>query len=216
MIDYEKLKVAHEMLIASKIHATINHGVGIDWRGNQFGYIHLTMWDKSREPIDCGSMDDLIIKLHELTKPEPKYKVGSKIWVKDCEDEPIEVVFRNHVDFGFGAKEPNEYYFISENDCFPSRQALIEHQLQYWRAGLEDELEQHVSPYCEPFSTCCKKCNEEFSKCECNFKSECQPKHDHLWVRGKCHDCGAEKDECNHDGYMTCRKCGMSFKRAFL
>lgn len=167
-----------------------------------------------------------LIAKHKLTKPEPKYKIGSVVFYRNdlrtssfrideiIEDGELWYINRN--DEGDCGDDEGNFDQYLESDLFPSRQALIEHQLQYWRAGLEDELEQHVSPYCEPFSTCCKKCNEEFSKCECNFKSECQPKHDHLWVRGKCHDCGAEKDECNHDGYMTCRKCGMSFKRAFL
>ena len=25
----------------------------------------------------------------------------------------------------------------------------------------------------------------------------------HLWVRGKCHDCGVEKEECKHDGSVS-------------
>lgn len=45
-------------------------------------------------------------------------------------------------------------------------------QVDVDRCQLEDELEQHVSPYCDP-------------------------QHNHLWVRGKCYDCGVEKcDTC--------------------
>ena len=153
MIDYEKLQESHEMLIKSKIHATINHGLGIDWRGDQFAYVHLTLWDKSREPLEFAGMDELIQKLQELTAPKPKYLNG---WYID----------------GFGKMDYLTQITqedIKKNDIefYSSKEQLIQAQIDHWTNLLEDESQepcQHESDgaiYCSnPPKNKCKKCGE--------------------------------------------------------
>ena len=100
---------------------------------------------------------DLIDK-HKLTNPEPKYKQDDIVFM--LHHDMVQTL-RIHED---ASNYPAGYYYLTElgEICeavlFPTRQALIEHQLQYWRGQLEDELEQHVSPYCEPKPDC-QKCH---------------------------------------------------------
>lgn len=123
MIDYDKLKLAHE-LNKKNTRYTI--------RINLYPHTDLcfyALYDLNQaEQIDCKNIDDLINKLKELTQPKPKSFSG---WVID----------------GYGNIE--EWHgFTEENlkDCvlavYPSREALIDAQIAYWidlRIGLKSE-----------------------------------------------------------------------------
>ena len=74
----------------------------------------------------------------------------------------------------------------------------------------KDELEQDVSPYCEP---------------RLPNSNECLSRRYHLFVRGKCFDCGIEKEDCQHeftddkywlnhpdDARRVCIKCGEFYR----
>ena len=88
-----------------------------------------------------------LIAKHKLAKPEPKYQVGDEVFYEvnnKIKQSRIQSVYPNPD--GKIIWYTDELNQMQETDLFPTRQALIEHQLQYWRSQLEDELEQHVSP----------------------------------------------------------------------
>lgn len=166
MIDYEKLEKAIEL--CNKIKSLTCDSLILTTHAffDGHGKLHMKL-TLHKAPInyDFYNLDDLIAKLEELVKPEPKYQVGQKIWVQSLQSE-CENVLSMHAFEGtvipckpcdYGLSEPyvrviagNDEYSSAESFCFPTRQALIEHQIQYWKSLLEDEIEQHVSPYAEP------------------------------------------------------------------
>ena len=75
MIDYNKLKIAHEMAHTSDSYY-FQVSLGMD-----DGCICLYDANKSDGQLiyDTESIDDLISKLTELTKPQSKYEVGNEI-----------------------------------------------------------------------------------------------------------------------------------------
>ena len=166
MIDYEKLKVAQTIAEQHNLTLTIdNFKLTHNRRANEWNFQDLDDCIKAMEAT-------------EITKPEPKYKVGQKIWVQshkfDCENVISTHAFEGTVvpciECDFGLSEPyvrvisgNDEFSGPESICFLTRQSLIEHQLQYWQNQLEDELEQHVSPYCEPLKEC-KHCTDGWTQ----------------------------------------------------
>ena len=129
MIDYEKLKLIHEL--TNKIdeidEVAVQHHFS-HTRGDKF-----ILWTKNGvAQFGIEEMDDLIAKLKELVKPEaklePKYKVGDEVWYK-LGDELISCeIIKNPESFG--------------DDYYPSKEALIEAQIEYWKNQLENNLEK--------------------------------------------------------------------------
>lgn len=153
MIDYEKIKLCHEMCIKSKrYHAVLI--IGVDW---------------TYEIYECSELigieltiDNLIAKLRELTQPEEpkaKYKVGDQVWtythgiIKSwlIEDIKWDVNFN---DYRVNLSEPMGKASLKQSQLYPTRLALIEKKIDYWRDLLSENLEQHISPYCEPVIGC--------------------------------------------------------------
>lgn len=190
MIDYEKLKLASEL------------------SNKNDGEIYYAYQNKDGVFIQWVSLDQLILELESLIKPKPKYKVGDIVFYRNDlgirsfrideinEDGELWYINRNNEgDYGDNEGSFDQY---QESDLFPTRQALIEHQIQHWQNQLEDELEQHVSSYCEPLPAP-------------QGIEACQKRYDHLFVRGKCYDCGFEEpdiqsnqsqvdvDRCQHE-----------------
>ncbi len=165
MIDYEKLKEAHEL--AEKYYDSTGYTCVIElnfyYGCSDDGH---KLWIKGFDE-NFNNIDDLIAKLKELTQPEPKYKGGDNIYSLlrrgmsgfmtgsidkfDPDRQQYYVLFPN-----IGC------YWMNEDDIYPTREALIQSQIDYWQSLSEDK------------------------PCE------------HLWVRGKCHDCGAVKI-CEHE-----------------
>lgn len=147
MIDYKKLKKAHELAQSLSTHFIV-HAVG----GKYLNSCHeftLSCW-KQDEDTRCRDLDDLIEKLEVIAAHESKYKVGDAVWRlnDECYPERFRVV-----DIDFAAEEMyldgNGDWWVEEQ-LFPSRKALIEAQLDHWKNLLSEELEQHVSDYCSP------------------------------------------------------------------
>jgi hypothetical protein len=89
---------------------------------------------------------ELIIKLEELTKPEPKYKAGDDVFITwHCCIEEARIVDRtSHARYQVMLNDGGQVSRI-ESEIFPTRQALIEHQLQYWSKLYE---ESHPGDLC--------------------------------------------------------------------
>lgn len=132
MIDYEKLKEA--INLCTKFS-----------RNNQVANITLSLTDgeltywfydsKTQDESEYDSLDELIEKLQELTKSEPKYKVGQKWWALGSLGKPFEVeivgIMGGDLDLVF---PDGSCRYGCVKELFPTRQALIEHQIKYWRS----------------------------------------------------------------------------------
>lgn len=134
MIDYEKLKIAHEL--AFKFKPANRLKITYIYTNNGEMYYHLSL-EPASPNYEFASIDELIEKLQGLTKHEPKYKVGWYLLHGHIRHTKF------HDGDGFSMCE------ATSPECaglilFPSRQALIEHQLNYWSRLLQDE-EWHLS-----------------------------------------------------------------------
>lgn len=104
MIDYDKIKLAHEL--ADEYYKLYGRLVGIT------------------------------LKLTELTQPDepkPKYEIGQNVWfideVKDVCSAPVQQprVNIDKIDYLF-----KDFLSIEEEYLYPSREALIDAQIEYW------------------------------------------------------------------------------------
>jgi hypothetical protein len=135
MIDYEKLKVAHELInkIDEIYEVSVQHHFS-HTRGDKF-----ILWTKNGvAQFGIEEMDDLIAELKELTKPEePKsrFHVGQEIWFINSYDKICSFCIDKI------CKETGEetYYYnkynqaVGERDgLYSTKQELIEAQIQYW------------------------------------------------------------------------------------
>lgn len=137
MIDYEKLKLAVEICSNS-----LEYYFRVEFcaRTNSDKLdIYLMQGDEIEQSF--SSLDDLIAKLHKLTKPEPKYQVGDEVFYEvnnKIKQSRIQSVYPNPD--GKIIWYTDELNQMQETDLFPTRQSLIEHQLQYWKKLYNEEL----------------------------------------------------------------------------
>lgn len=132
MIDYDKLKIAHEICQESGYSFSY-------FFGGQAVEDNWTIYDLDSGPIldDGEDINDLITKLRELTQPEPKYK--------DCW----------YVGVGGHQKctkvlNQNGYVVCDETDleaiglhviAYATKAQLIEAQIEYWQSLREPQDE---------------------------------------------------------------------------
>ncbi len=239
MIDYDKLKEE----AASEIHiAYLSTCRKLDWKvkdENRVPYSHLS--EESKE-LDRASFEAALYTLRkfglikedeltELTKPQPKYKVGEYVfitwhgYVEEARIVDLSSPNRYQVEFNDGGQ-------ISriESAIFPTRQALIEHQLQYWRNQLKDELEPHFSDSCTPNIPYCMNTDTksiqpqvDADRCQHDFEFLICVDDSRVF---RCLKCGKCKPvECQHESDCTltqplgftqylkkCIKCGEFYR----
>lgn len=151
MIDYDKLKIANELAKQIKYETRFNMIDNVNALSD-FGRFFFSASIYLDDDIAIyHNLDDTIAKLQELTQPKPKYATRDIVYFVSC-------------DGGLRQEEIDDYcssdntYFINEerwfeeSEVFPTKQSLIEHQIEYWRDQISEELEQHISPYCEPLN----------------------------------------------------------------
>lgn len=164
MIDYEKLKIAHEMAEKlSQQEPFVSFCYDFFYckkEGNRF-QVKLLLGPERREfqsgYYDMRNLDDLISKLQELLEydnPKPNYKINDKAWTLIGQQNPVEVIL--------SSKEVNGDswwvhvegllcgFSVAQENLYKSKCDLIESQLDYWKNQLSEELEQDVSPYYSP------------------------------------------------------------------
>ena len=146
MIDYRKLKIAHELIE--------KNGIKIQY--------HLTDWyDDKGMRLAATNIESLInmIKEIELNNTESRYKIGSTWWYLDgpgfeSYPEPKSLLIT----------KDNAHWHRQDEEWFPSKQALIESQIAYWESLQETKpVKSCVSIY--------SKCHEEFVE-ECQHASD--------------------------------------------
>jgi len=141
MIDYEKIAQAHELCLNTNYLFIVEFG----WDDSPYINYYEQLKGSRYHLGQFKSFDDLIAKLRELTKPEPKYKVNQLLWLQ-CDD-----IVRSFVVEKIYFDEGDCIYYggewdIYEKDLFPTRQALIEHQIGYWAKMERDNSPENWMP----------------------------------------------------------------------
>ncbi|HAT1745434.1 TPA: hypothetical protein I8Z16_001725 [Legionella pneumophila] len=208
MIDYEKLKEAHElMLILSN-----NNGCSLrlTFCDGKFWKYFLQINDK-KDIFEFNCIDDLITKLKELAQTKPKYALGDIVWLYDYSINEIQsfkidaITLKTFKYSGNCIEDGFAYEEIAEKDIYPSREALIDAQIEYWKGLKQDE----IVPVEE---------SQESKICP-----ECGALADYLHICSYSTDSNSNKDSCDHiyagggSGHdlsqmsMKCSKCGKNF-----
>ncbi len=133
MIDYQKLKVVHELAIklpyARFIYKNNYHDEEV-WFGVTYA------GEKEEEGIFMQDIDELIETLKELTnagEPKPKYKVGDEVFFLGDFGNTLKFIIN-----GVDADSEEKYYsyeideWFLEEQLYPSKLALIEAQIEHW------------------------------------------------------------------------------------
>lgn len=158
MIDYIKLKEAHElMLILSN-----NNGCSLrlTFCDGKFWKYFLQINDK-KDIFEFNCIDDLITKLKELTQTKPKYALGDIVWLYDYSINEIQsfkidaITLKTFKYSGNCIEDGFAYEEIAEKDIYPSRDALIDAQIEYWKGLKQDKVvpveesqESKICPEC--------------------------------------------------------------------
>lgn len=138
MIDYEKLKIAHEM--GKKLPTGISVTLSIN-SGDIHKSYELSMIIQTEETIEhINTIDELIAKLRELTKPEPKYKVGDTWWFLDGPDFITYPLPQSLL-----ITEENKNWFRADEEWWPSRESLIQAQIDHWIELKQEHCEHNYS-----------------------------------------------------------------------
>jgi DNA-directed RNA polymerase subunit M/transcription elongation factor TFIIS len=185
MIDYEKLKLAHEL--CSELKITMQTGVTTYSDGTTaihcHGNLHGTYF---------SDIDDLIAHLKELTQPKPKYEIGSYVWVI-FKDTPVEAIVANCVNGLYELCFDDKSHYIEEKYIQPTRTAVIEAEIEYWTCLKNDEK---------------STINDDMSKVLTNFVNG-------LEIKFTCQHESDEKEYFHKEGAFSasttiykCKRCG--------
>ena len=137
MIDYDKLEIVHGLYPQGYLKIIPMFG-----SSGELTEIHYSMDIENIIPDYFSNIDDLIVKLQEIVRQEPKYKVGQLLWFIDMPHSKREPIFKimqlecKSIDID---EDAIRYVFhddycweIKEEDVYPSREDLIEAQIAYW------------------------------------------------------------------------------------
>lgn len=138
MIDYNKLKIAHELAEKykyDKTHpCTITHHVIFLEFGGHAQQHNLILKDGIHRYAD---IDSLISVLRELTRPEPKYK---DCWYVGSGGHPRCTKVLNQEGYAICEETDNEAYGVLVT-LYPTKSQLIEAQIEYWQSLREPQDE---------------------------------------------------------------------------
>lgn len=134
MIDYEKLKIAHELAVELDQRCSIEVAF---FRYGRPRYLFNAQ--EFQDSFCCKSIDDLITKLQELPEPKPKYKVGQKVWMTvvcgyklDVDSAHITSIIINNGQIEYTHDCGGNDFYVLESDLYATKEDLIEAQIQYW------------------------------------------------------------------------------------
>lgn len=136
MIDYEKLKIAHELAEKLESKYVFRHEIG------GISYVYCILDVSLAQPnwiiFENTSIDVLIAKLTELTHPKTKYKVGDTVLFLSSGG----CIGEGKIG-GIDRYSDKKYYITLEGWCreselYPTKHALIEAQIEYWLNQLKD------------------------------------------------------------------------------
>ena len=202
MIDYEKLRTAHEL--ADKLAKEQRRAITVSIMFMVYGeqpeyYLYRFGYDN---PIFKGNIDKLIDELKELTRPEPKYKVGDMVWVhtgNDTESMIIGGIDANH-SCGIWYHDHSDIPDFQrcgylEEQLYSSREALIDAQIQHWQSLKDESVTDKFVADCSKFDhQAWTDHSKDESVTDCN-PLECE----HEWVGDVLQ-------------ITQCKKCGVGYR----
>ena len=147
MIDYDKLKEAHKYLHHTNLWLEHEVGSKNSPDGEYWSTIRI-LQDGGDVLYEDSNVDFIIEKLKELTKP--KYKLRQKWWAIGNLGGAFEVEIVGIMGADVDLEYPDgsrRYGGIKE--LYPSREALIKSQLDYWRNQLLAAIDE------QPTASCC-------------------------------------------------------------
>lgn len=177
MIDYDKLKLAHELALQTSYVIEVTLGVDEDMMD-----VYIRNVDDESENYNqhlyAHTMDDLIAKLHELAQPKAKYEEGAEVWfvVLGINWTPIQAHTETYRD-GKYYVAPNWY---REEELYPTKSALIESQIEYWETMRAREYENDVT----------KECQHESDGKQYTLQDKLTPDGNRHLHHNKCLKCG--------------------------
>lgn len=173
-IDYDQLRIAHEL--AEKIDGFCEFTIYANACSADLFKINYDKVGLSFKHNECYlNIDNLIAKLRELTKPESKYKAGDMAWVVDC-DEICTAFVSEYINDEYKLYNcvtisgiPTGKDWAQEYELYPTKQSLIEAQIEHWTKLKSDHSEDKVECqhqddgkiyFTKPPKTRCIKCGE--------------------------------------------------------
>lgn len=135
MIDYEKLKEAHEL--AEKLDCP---KLVIESRLSDGEICYMLYWFENIPMDYCTyNIDKLLTKLRELTQPQPKYKTGDKVYYLPSNDTITAAEIAEP--FAPSTYKVTEGYVLYEKYLYPTKEDLIQAQIDYWQKMKEENNE---------------------------------------------------------------------------
>ncbi len=198
MIDYQKLKLVHEL--ADKCNMQI-------W--------FTASCQNGNGATAIMNLDDLIAKLEELTQPnepQPKYKVGQEIYLLGENSyllgATIESIFYDVDGFEYilNFNIGSDYRHRREMYLYPTKQALIEAQLRYWSDLAYKERSKPIDEECdhEKLTVGCSVCDtyKVNPNAPVYFTEGCRHEpNDNVYL-----------DLVSREQQFKCKKCGEYYK----
>lgn len=224
MIDYERLKIAHELADKySNICADRIVSVCIDI--NVGTHINYVIRGVSGLMFVAEDINDLIAKLKELThpdEPKPKYKDA---WFVSSHNNIVCTKVENQE--GYIYCDETNHDALGKN-MYPSREALIESQIEYWNKLRYPTIEESSRVGSQQALDSMGKIIECQKRIDLLYKSvikECDHQFIHISeAMAYCIKCKYELKLCQHesDGMSfemppyphkyRCIKCGEFYK----
>ena len=198
MIDFEKLKMAHE-LAANSEEYYFEGAFGIN------GDSDYQIFDTNHDSHGFfDNEDSLLEKIRELTQPEPKYKPGETWWYIDDYNEPQ----------CFLINETNKDWSRKDDEWWPTKSALIEAQIKYWSDMREEKPQEpqyhHSRQYADALIS--GLCAPQIGTTGCQHESDgCR--YDTRQLRMEYSPIDKTWDELLEVGcYNKCIKCGEFYR----
>lgn len=160
MIDYNKLRIAHELA-----NELTYDSWSIDlwyWKESNLYLISFEDDKGISHEYEYENIDYLIAELTKLTQPKSKYKAGQEVWYLDL---PINVIHSaiiikiGHDEYVIDGSSNGTKDDFTEGELWPSRADLIEAQIKYWTDELKELPEFKKLTGQDQPSRKCPKCN---------------------------------------------------------
>jgi len=210
MIDYDKLKIAHDL--TEKYYEQTKTMTWIKIMISSISDLIVYQWTtRSNCLLKCEDIDELIAELEKMTQPKSKYAFGQSLWFMH-QDTIVNEDLKNFNDGRYYFLFNFRYYHVKESDLYTTRSALIEAKIQYWQTLLCNDdnhafkvdsgkcIHGDMKASYKPEVVSVRGVERAVTEFDCEYESNAE---------GNNKACKHDWDECNIE-YLTlrCTKCG--------